>query len=216
MDPTRTGVTIDRTWNRPAALDRRTIRSSNPCGVSSARKITLRLVRQFFRVRGIDQASGADVYAGSLPEEFFSKKGMLPFATSTMREPSAWQQTTGVPKVCEAGGDDGCEVARIHKLQFACSLFRNKPAAWDPALGVQSVESMVIRPKDLATGKEYMYVWDAEMTVGCGFSGGIADLAAGLFVDPTILVTVGRVPSGTSATSCQEPSFSQTNINSST
>src|SRR5260370_13538324 len=55
-----------------------------------------------------------------------------------------------------------------------CSL-PIEPAAWDPALGVEPVKSIVIHPMDLATGRKYMYVRAARTAAGCGFSGGIAD-----------------------------------------
>ena len=75
----------------------RTAMSARCCGVSSARKITCAL-------RAKDSMS---VEYASRPERtlrlitsvrFFSKKGTLPCAISTMRELSGWQQVTGVPK----------------------------------------------------------------------------------------------------------------------
>jgi hypothetical protein len=56
-------------------------------------------------------------------------------------------------------------------------LSSDKPAAWDPALGIEPVKSMVIQRMDLATGRKYMYVWAAKMAAGSAFSGGIADRA---------------------------------------
>jgi hypothetical protein len=53
-------------------------------------------------------------------------------------------------------------------------LSSDKPAAWDPALGIEPVKSMVIQRMDLATGRKYMYVRAARMAAGSGFSGGIA------------------------------------------
>jgi hypothetical protein len=53
-------------------------------------------------------------------------------------------------------------------------LSSDKPAAWDPALGDEPVESIVIHPMDLATGRKYMYVGAASEAADSGFSGGIA------------------------------------------
>src|SRR5580658_5542060 len=97
---------------------------------------------------------------------------------------------------------------------------------------------MVIRPKDLATGEKYMYRGAAKSAAISGFSGVIVELycegkiALPSPVENAVLFTTEPIrgsvaanynfedswprPKGTGATSCQQPSVSRTNINSST
>ena len=53
-------------------------------------------------------------------------------------------------------------------LLIDCAI---KPAAWDPALAVQPVATMVIRPTGLATGEKYMYRGAAKAAAIAGFHG---------------------------------------------
>jgi len=57
-------------------------------------------------------------------------------------------------------------------LLIDCAI---KPAAWDPALAVQPVATMVIRPTGLATGGKYMTIRSAKLPATYGFSGGIVE-----------------------------------------
>jgi hypothetical protein len=78
---------------------------------------------------------------------------------------------------------------------------------------------MVIRPMDLATGGKYMYRRAEKLAAGYGFSGLVADWLGSLVGDHIQdydFEDNWPRPSGSGATSCQQPSFSRTNINSST
>src|SRR5881275_3248915 len=95
--PTGTGVTSDRIGGRGARRAMRTAKSPRCCAESSAKKMTCAL-------RANDSISveyanrPARTFRLMTSAKFFSKKGTLPCAISTMRELSGWQQVTGVPK----------------------------------------------------------------------------------------------------------------------
>src|ERR1041384_4311796 len=101
--PTGTGVTIERIGAFATDREIRRTRSVRCSGLSSAKKISPDL-------RAKDSIS---VEYARRPERtlrritsvrFFSWKGILPCAISTMRELSGWQQVTGVPKLARQGG----------------------------------------------------------------------------------------------------------------
>src|SRR6266480_5173687 len=95
--PTETGVTIERMGGLETAFEIRKARSGRCCGVSSARKITPDLRAK--DSTSVEYASRPErTFRLMTSERFFSWNGTLPWAISTMRELSGWQQVTGVPK----------------------------------------------------------------------------------------------------------------------
>src|SRR5439155_11508795 len=95
--PTATGVTTDRTGGLGAKRAIRNTRSCRWLGESSARNI-----RRILRANDSMSVEYTKRPTRTLRRitscRFFSKNGTLPCAISTMRELSAWQQETGVPK----------------------------------------------------------------------------------------------------------------------
>src|SRR5437588_12568393 len=95
--PTGTGVTSDRIGGRGARRAMRTAKSPRCCAESSAKKMTCAL-----RANDSISVEYANRPARTLrlmtSAKFFSWNGTLPWAISTMRELSGWQQVTGVPK----------------------------------------------------------------------------------------------------------------------
>src|SRR6185437_5777480 len=95
--PTGTGVTIERIGGFCAAREIRSARSARCCGLSSARKITPALRAK--DSTSVEYAKRPDRTLRRITSaRFFSWNGTLPWAISTMRELSGWQQVTGVPK----------------------------------------------------------------------------------------------------------------------
>src|SRR5207248_10154457 len=95
--PTETGVTIDRIGGLDAAFEMRRTSWGRCCGLSSARKITPHLrAKESTSVEYARRPERTLRLITSL--RFFSWKGTFPWAISTMRELSGWQQVTGVPK----------------------------------------------------------------------------------------------------------------------
>src|ERR1700758_1645385 len=95
--PTATGVTIDKIGGL-GAIRAISVASSARCtGESSARKITWAL-RENDSMSVEYARRPARTLRLITSARFFSKKGTLPCAISTIRELSGWQQVTGVPK----------------------------------------------------------------------------------------------------------------------
>src|SRR5882724_7327152 len=79
----------------------------------------------------------------------------------------------GRPEISEAGRNYGCQIAGSINPNVHCASL-SRPAAWDPAPGLQPVIIMVILLMDLATDGKYMYRRTGCPACGLGFYGGIS------------------------------------------